>query len=373
MVARFNVLLTCMGGHGALTLLEDFKKSSIAKEINFIGSHLDKFLLSRSPEKTNYLVPSALREPTAYIATTKKIIEKENIDLIIPKSDAEVKVLYPILGKIGCKTFLPDGKEIEGTQDKYAFFSILSHSGVPVADTRHIKSIGEIKDHLDSLPKVEDRYWLRVKTAGTAGAYGATWVRDEPEAVDCINAFVEKESVSVDEFILSEFLPGRLFECLALFRQGKLKLAKVYENLRFENGGDPQNHGVGSTPDVARTASDSLARRALLNAISAVERASLSLGTSPNGVYHMSAKENAKGEPCITEVNIGRTPSTVSIFNRTGKYNLAEYLLNYALGLEIQDPKPEIDVPKQEIYAVRSLDQSLSLITTKAMSSIQKI
>ena len=123
---RFNVLLTCMGGNGALTLLDDFKRASIGNEINFIGTHLDKFLLSRSPEKTNYLVPSALREPTAYIAATKKIIEKENIDLIIPKSDAEVKVLHPNLGQIGCKTFLPDGKEIEGTQDKYAFFSILN-------------------------------------------------------------------------------------------------------------------------------------------------------------------------------------------------------------------------------------------------------
>ncbi|MDG2286528.1 MAG: hypothetical protein P8N43_13520 [Alphaproteobacteria bacterium] len=369
----FNVLLTCMGGYGALTLLEDFRKASIANEVNFIGTHLDKFLLSRSPEKTNYLVPSVVSEPEAYLEATKKIIEKEKIDLIIPKSDAEVKAIYPVLEEIGCKTFLPDRREIEGTQDKYAFYSILRNSQIPVADTRHISSIDEISSLLNVLPEVENRYWLRVKTAGTAGAYGATWVRTEAEAVDWIKRFIEKESVAVNEFVLSEFLPGRLFECLVLFRHGTLKLAKIYENLRFENGGDPQNYGVGSTPNLARTISDDLSKTALENAISAVELASRNLGTVPNGVYHMSAKENARGEPCITEVNIGRTPSTVSIFNRTGKYNLAEYFLNYALGLDIEDPEPKMDIEKDTLYAIRSLDQNLCLSTATDIDNISEI
>ena len=37
MERKINVLLTCMGGYGALTLLEGFKRASISEKINFIG------------------------------------------------------------------------------------------------------------------------------------------------------------------------------------------------------------------------------------------------------------------------------------------------------------------------------------------------
>ena len=57
MSRKLNVVLTCIGGYGALTLLEDFERSEIAKEINFIGTHSDPIFLGRSPLKTNYLVP----------------------------------------------------------------------------------------------------------------------------------------------------------------------------------------------------------------------------------------------------------------------------------------------------------------------------
>ena len=325
-----NVILTCIGGYGALTLLEDFMRSDLATRVNFIGTHSDQIFLARSPLKTNYLVPSALKETESYLEETKKIIEKEEVDLIIPKSDAEVKALYPFLDEIGCSSVLPDFKEINATQDKLDFYKILEKNKVPAAKTLLVDSLDSISSLMGQLKKENNRFWLRVKTAGTAGAYGATWVRDEKQAKNWIEKFCKKEDIHFTEFTLSEYLPGRLFECLLLYKDGELKLAKIYENLRFANGGDPQIDGVGSTPDLAKSISDDTARRAMENAISAIQSASKECSTVPNGIYHMSAKENSSNEPCITEVNIGRTPSTISIFNRIGKYNVSSTFAPFA-------------------------------------------
>ena len=34
---NLNVILTCAGGYGALTLLEDFQRSEAGSKVNFIG------------------------------------------------------------------------------------------------------------------------------------------------------------------------------------------------------------------------------------------------------------------------------------------------------------------------------------------------
>lgn len=370
---NFNVLLTCMGGYGALSLLEDFMKSEISRKINFIGSHCDPIYISRSPLKNNYLVPPALDSSDAYIESTKKIIQNENIDLIIPKSDAEVKSLYSVRNELGCSTFLPDIIEIQNTQDKFDFYNILRESDVPVPMTYQINNIDHIDDIIEKLPNVKQKYWLRIKTAGTAGAYGATWIDNADSAKDWIKNFSDKNLTKLSDFTLSEYLPGRLFECLLLYKNGILKLAKIYENLRFANGSDPLDNGVGSTPDFAKSISDDVSKRALKNAIGAIDFTTKKLDTSPHGIYHMSAKENLRGEPCITEVNIGRTPSTISIFNRIGKYNVAEYFLNYALNLNINDPDEIFDIPEETSYAIRSLDVPLQIISSRKFNSVIKL
>lgn len=373
MNSKMNVLLTCMGGYGALTLLEDFKRSELSKKVNFIGCHVDPIFLGRSSLPINYLVPSALKDQDNYLRAIKKIIEIENVDLIIPKSDAELTALFPVLNDLKCATFLPDVKEIEATQDKLDFYKILAKHSIPAAKTLQINSLDLLPKLFKEIDDVDGKYWLRIKTAGTAGAYGATLVKDPSEAKEWISSFCRKEFTSIQEFTLSEYLPGRLFECLVLYNNGDLKLAKIYENLRFANGGDPQNLGVGSTPDLAKTIDDEVSHKALLNAIGAVTSSSRECGTVPNGIYHMSAKQNSEGEPCITEVNIGRTPSTISIFNRIGKYNVAEYFLHYALKQEIDDPDQPFDIPKETHFAIRSLDQEVCIRTESEMNSIKKV
>ncbi len=370
---NYCVYLTCMGGYGGLSLLQDFRKAKGVNNFKWIGSHNDLHMLARSDADTNYFVPSAMKNTTEYVTATIKIIEKEKVDLFIPKSDAEIVAIHPYIDKIGCRTFLPNYLEINATQDKYDFYTILKGSDVPAPETIHILKLGELDDYIKILPKVDDRYWLRIKTAGTAGAYGATWIKSAREAKDWIEKWVQNEGVKISDFIISEYLPGRLFECILLYKNGLLKLAKVYENIKFATGGDPADFGIGSTPGVAKTVSGSIAIKALDNAARAVESAAQFSQTKPNGVYHLSAKLNKDDIPSVTEVNIGRTPSTVAIFNRTGKYNFAEYFLYYALDEFIPDPDEVYDIDDGNKYIIRSLDYPMSFINQDCIDKIKII
>ena len=357
---NYNIYITCLGGYGGNALLNGFKNARGANNYKWIGSHDDIYMLARSEAHVNYLLPSACNNKEEYINCTKKIIQEEEVDLFIPKSDMELCILASELGSLKCRTFLPDSREILATQDKLKFYDILEKNNVPAAKTSQIESICNIEGVLSNIPKVADKYWLRIKTAGKAGAYGATWTRNIDEIENWIIKW-QKRQIKVSDFIISEYLPGRLFECILLYKNGILKLGKIYENIKFANGEVPANLGVGSTPGIAKTVSDEISVMALKNAIAAVQSTSNYTNTKSNGIYHLSAKVNKDNIPCITEVNIGRTPSTIEIFNSTGKYNISEYFLYYALDQDIDDPKEVFDLDYKEKYIIRSLDQRIQI------------
>ncbi len=368
---KINVLVTCMGGYGALNLVQDFQRSSLADRVRFVGTHMDPYFLARSDIDTLYKVPGALADPEKYLDVTRRIIEKEKIDVLIPKSDAEVKAVSAHRDTLNCCTFLPAHEEIEIAQDKFSFYEVLRDAGIPAAETYCLESFDDIGPTLDKLPDAK-RHWVRIKTAGEAGAFGASWVESQRQAEDWIRLWVEMRGIDIREFTISEYLPGRLFECFTIFKDGTLRLAKVYENVRF-NPGTSIGVGIGSTPGLARTIDDEEARAALNTSIQEVEAAGAKVGSKPNGVYHLSAKHNEKGEPCITEVNIGRPPSTVGFFSRTGKTNAAELFLYYAAGVEIADPDPVFDLQSDPVYMIRSLDRELTLCTQADIDGLQEI
>ena len=357
-----NILLTCAGGYGALNFIENNFKNN--RKIEFLGTHSNKFFLLRSAFKKNYHVSSATNELT-YIKDTMKIIKDNKIDLIIPKSDIEVKIIGKHRDKIGCKVFLPDQKDIENVQDKYSFYKILLNSNIPIAKTFRVNKISEISKLIKKLPKVKNRYWLRIKTEGTAGAYGASWVQNSIEAINWIKRCTRQKNIKVSDFIISEYLPGRLFETLLLYKDGFCLFGKVYENNSFLMGGTAGNFGVGSSPEIASSVNDKLSKLAIKNSKKAVDHISSKLNTIPNGIYHMSVKVNKNKMPCLTEINIGRTPSTINIFNNVGKINASREFINCALGNKVSLKNFLLDVDHKKKLIIRSFDCLPKIVNIK--------
>ena len=87
-LSKPRVLLSC-AVYGAENLYENFLQSELSKEVEFVGCHCDPYLLPRSSFSENYLVPYA-KDTVKYIEAIKSIINKENIELFVPKSCKEI-------------------------------------------------------------------------------------------------------------------------------------------------------------------------------------------------------------------------------------------------------------------------------------------
>ena len=356
-MSKVRVLVTSMGGGGSNNLVGSIRLSSLGKDVEIIGTHADKYQLAHSSAEKNYLVPYT-KDEELYIDAHKKIISKESVDLIMPNSDKEVALISKYRNDLACPTFLPDHEVIEASQDKYSLNKILSEKDVKVAKTFDVPNLDNIESSMSLLPN-EGKFWIRVRKG--SGALAATWVETPQQAISWIRLWQELHGFDISQFILSEFLPGRVFEALTLWHKGELKVAKVYEVASY-HGAEQRLSGMASTPEVAKTVRDQVALDALEESIKAVKVVSDHFQSKPNGIHELSIKENIDGVPCVTEINIGRFPMTSPFFDRTGKYITGELYIRYALEKGVKEITDPLDIEPEDIYYIRSLDREFKLI-----------
>ena len=125
-----NILVTGAGGGGSNNLIRGIRESKYP--VNIIGSNSDKFLLGRSLADKNYYLPRGDSGP-AYLKALTQIIEQDQIGLIIPNNDTEVRIISGLRDQLATRIFLPDQKTIELCQDKLLFNQFLQEHGFRVA------------------------------------------------------------------------------------------------------------------------------------------------------------------------------------------------------------------------------------------------
>ena len=80
-------------------------------------------------------------------------------------------------------------------------------------------------------------------------------VRDTEQAWNWISYWHTMRDVPVEDFTLSEFLPGRDYNVQGLWFEGRLVLIKMCERLSYLNA-DQHPSGMASTPALAKTVWD---------------------------------------------------------------------------------------------------------------------
>jgi len=156
----------------------------------------------------------------------------------------------------------------------------------------------------------------------------------------------EMRGVPATSFILSEYLPGRDFSCQAVWKAGTLVLVKTCERLSyFGGGGNPS--GTSSISQLAKTVFAPEVVAVCTAAIRAID-------PHASGTFNFDLRENSRGVPCLTEINAGRFPSGTSIFDLTGRSNLAATFVRVALDEPVR--LRETYDPAEGYYTVRDLD-----------------
>jgi carbamoyl-phosphate synthase large subunit len=128
-------------------------------------------------------------------------------------------------------------------------------------------------------------------------------------------------------------------------------LIKTYERLSYlGTGGQPTE--VSSIAALAKTAFEPRIVDVCTRAVRALDR-------NASGVFSIDLREDARGVPCVTEINAGRFSSATNIFDLTGRHNMAVTFVQLALDEQVDVRKA--DDFSADYYMIRDLDTPVGI------------
>jgi len=348
---KLNILVTGAGGGGSNNLIHSLRKMSFPVEI--IGTNASEFWLARSTADKNYLIPWA-GSGEKYLEALNYVIRQCDVGLIIPNNDNEAVAVSESRDSVETRTFLPSPKSVRTFRDKFALHEALERIGVRTARTVVVEDLSRLPEYFEKIGSPR-KVWVRQRRA--SGSRGSLPVSKPEEAEFWIRYWNSYRGVAVDEFTVSEFLPGRDFACQSIWNQGELVIAKTCERIEYLFG-ENMPAGTSSSPRVGRLCVDERVNDICQRAIGGID-------PSATGVFAMDLKEDEDGNPCVTEINNGRFFMITPVFNLVGRHNMAEIYVKLALneGYEVEPSERFTDVGEETIYLLRSVDHEPIILT----------
>ncbi len=340
-----RILVTGCGGPAGVNFIKSLK---LAGGYYLAGVDGNQWHLELAPTDVRYQV----KQDSAYIKNLNDIIHRENIQLLHPQPDPEVRLISENRERLDAPVFLPAKKTIEILQDKLLSARRWKEAGIPTADFL-------VLEQPDDVSKAAEKFglpfWIRA-TQG-AGARGSTLVSTIKTGLSWLD-YWESRGVSWT-FIAQKYLPGQDIAFQSLWNNGQLVCSQARERLEYIY---PQlaPSGLTGTPSVARTISATDVDETALECILAVDPA-------PHGVFSVDLKRDETGQPCPTEINAGRF-FTTSLFYATAGVNMPDIYIRLALGEQIPELKP-FNTVGEGLYWIRHMDSGPVLVKEGNWSS----
>jgi carbamoyl-phosphate synthase large subunit len=320
---------------------ENLIRSLLAGEpaLHVVGCHDDRFILAKSSAARRYVVPGV--GSPRFVEAIEAIVVREHVQLVLPTSDADVLALSAARSRLPC--FLPADDVIRLCQDKQALADVLRSRGVPVPETYPVTDLARLEAVFERL-RGHSRVWCRART-GTRSLAAAP-VTGAEQARAWIRHWEDARGIAPSSFSLAEYLPGRDFLCQTVWRDGRLILASTFERLAYF-GGEGNPSGRSSLSSLAKTVVDPRLVHVTREAIEAI-------APQASGAFAIDLKENARGVPCVTEINAGRFFIGMTAFTSVLKHNMPLTFVRLALG----EPVGIVDEydAVEDYYLVRDLD-----------------
>lgn len=300
----------------ARNVLRSLKMSNKFREATFIGWDMAGLLYGMYSNEFDriYKVPS-VNDP-AYRAVINSILEKERPDavMVIP----EVEVLYWSEKSFPVRYMVPPAAFCELAISKRKLFGLLNDKDL-IPQSFDISR--EEVFNKNYIPPLSFPMWIRDASAGTASGKGSFKANNIEE----LRAWVIINS-GIDNFQVSEFLPGGNYGVLCLFENGELKKIAVAERLEYIMAKVAVSGITGNTSK-GRFLNSELIKERALSAINAVCKKT---NTVMNGLVVVDMKSDSMGIPKVTEINI-RYVAYNSCLASAG-FNMAEYHMLCTLG-----------------------------------------
>lgn len=234
--------------------------------------------------------------------------------LVIP----ELEVLYWSSTNFPIPAVLPPPKFCEIAVSKKCLYEALAASAL--VPKFSIRSRTELMDGAYAELR-ESPCWIRDFAEGTSCGKGSLLAHSGQE----VRAWVVLNP-EVQQFMLSEYLPGRNFACHLLYDRGRLAKIASYERLEYFMARTVMS-GISGNISKGRLVNDG---RLVDAATAAIDMILQRTSETMNGLVAVDLREARSGVPLVTEINLRHVAATYS-FAAAG-FNLPEAQLLLTLG-----------------------------------------
>lgn len=345
-----KVLVLGAGGPAGVNFL---KSLSLNPNMELYGADINKGNLNFAKPFCKDLI-HLHHEDWNRMVQLDKFIEKNKIDFIHAQPDPEVQWLAYNSNSLSPRIFLPTGSTIFGIQNKKWCAKKWAKNGFnlimpfPIEEKNLMSNLYEIFSYCEEV-------WIRA----SRGAGGKASLH--PESIEeayhwCKFWFEHDPDV---ELIAQEYLPGRNFGWMSIWKDGELIVSQGRERLQYIYPGLTVSHITG-TPVIARTVNLDLLNRVAENAIKIID-------PIPHGIYCVDVKEGRSRDFYPTEINIGRFFTTSYFFAWAGlqygvpRANFPNIYVKLGMDEEIPEGKKYNLLPP-DLYWIRHIDSPARLL-----------
>jgi hypothetical protein len=352
-----RILVTGAGGAPASNFIASLRLRP-KLEFFIVGADIDKMHLELTDGLDKKYILPVVDHPD-YLKKLNKIIVLEKIDFVHSQTEPEVWFLSHNIGKIKAKTLFPNPKTLEITYDKQVLNNVLAAAKVKVPKTYHFKTVAQLEESLKKALRSNTKAWLRSKSG--AGSKASLPVNTVLQVRGWLDYWKKTKNLSVEDFMLSEFLPGKEFAFQSVWYEGKIITSMARERVEYLFG-HLFPSGQSSSPSIAKTV-----HRKDVNELAT--KAVLAVDPKATGIFCVDVKENLKAEPCVTEINAGRFFTTSNNFSTAG-LNMPYYYILLGMGLKNKLPKiPRYNGIPAGWYWLRMIDMGYKLVKGEKWSS----
>ncbi len=338
--------MTGAGGAAAANFVHSLRLAP--EPFYVVGSDTSKYHLELAPVDSRYLLPRA--DDAGYLDELNGLVEAEQLEIVHPQPEQEVLMLSRNAERVNAATLLPSPETVVICQDKATFAARITEAGLPAPRFARADSEESLKEATASILETREQAWIRAVRG--AGARASLPVDSPEQALSWARYWVERRGLSIDDFMVSEFLPGREFAFQSLWLEGRLVTSAARERLEYVFG-HLMPSGQSSSPSVARTVHREDVNELASRAVEAVD-------PRATGVFCVDLKEDEDGRPLVTEINAGRFFTTSNFLAEAGANMPYEYV-RLALGGSA-DGLPRFNAVEPDLYWVRMIDMGYKLV-----------
>jgi len=320
-----RILVTGCGGAAAGNFIQSLREAD--ERYYIVGVDTSKYNVNLSRADVSYVYS---KTDGWTVDDLNDVIKKLDIDMVHAQPDPEVLFLSRNRKKINAIVELPSRSAIEICQDKIEMANYFASIEIPVPIP------------FNGL-EIKEKCWLRA-TKG-AGARASLPVTSMKQVEMWVEYWIEK-GMTWDDFMLSEYLPGKEYAWSSIWKDGQLITSQARERVEYLMGHLTPS-GQTSSPSVAKTIHNEDVNTICTDAV-------MALDCEISGIMCIDLKCNSNGLPCITEVNAGRFFTTSYFLTKAG-CNMPDMYVKLATGGDVPLAITYNCIDK-DIYWIRGMD-----------------